>query len=299
MSKIQLILSDSDYTSFDQPWIRPIINNYFDLQYIEHDIKINSDAVFITNVNAHNNNWYYPYVENGHKLITDNLWEIPEKHDIGFVITNQNWFWYNESLWYRQLGYHAHVSNPNICKNSLLLMNLRKPHRDWIYSAIDKENSLYSYVGLDKTIAGDIDINDSSWQRYFNSEWYNSTAFSLVSETTIDDDLSLFVTEKTFKPIAFLHPFVICGQYNILVYLHRLGFETFENMFDESYDNEYDSKSRIAKAVTQANLYTHSGYDYLTLSKLKHNQELFFNEQLVKNKIIKEIIEPMIEYAET
>ena len=61
-------------------------------------------------------------------------------------------------------------------------------------------------------------------------------------------------TEKSFKPIAYYHPYMIAGQKGCLQYLRNLGFETFDNMFDESYDlleNYNDRINLIAQNVKE------------------------------------------------
>jgi hypothetical protein len=74
-------------------------------------------------------------------------------------------------------------------------------------------------------------------------------------------------------------------------------FETFENIFDERYDNIQEIDIRLNNIAEQVNNYSHKNYDLLTISKLKHNKELFFNQELIKDRIVKEIIEPLLEYA--
>lgn len=71
--------------------------------------------------------------------------------------------------------------------------------------------------------------------------------FSLVTEA---DMLPFFkdnpckITEKTYKAISF-HPFIIIGGCGILKYIRSLGFKTFPEMFDESYDDIEDNYERI------------------------------------------------------
>jgi|LakMenE18May11ns_1017448.scaffolds.fasta_scaffold9893964_2 hypothetical protein len=298
MTKLQLVLSQNCYTSFHQPWLVDLVSDYFDIVYIEHNLTLDKRAIFVTNVLSNDNKW----IDKERKLIVDNLWEIYQPshdHNRRLVLVNKNWFWYNESLWYRYLGYHNHIPNLKISKNGLLLMHLKKLHRTELFEKLNLDNLLFSYVAAGYTISNDMDYNDGEWQRYFNPDWYNSTAFSIVAETMVMPKDPLFVTEKTFKPIAFQHPFIILGQPGILRYLRSLGFETFENIFDESYDNENAIDKRLTSVVNQINNYSHKNYDLYTLKKLTHNKELFFNEQLVKEKIKKEIIEPILEYAET
>ena len=58
------------------------------------------------------------------------------------------------------------------------------------------------------------------WQNHF---------LTVVSETDFEDTLWTFITEKTFKPIIGLRPFVINGQLEIYRYLRQHGFKTFNH----------------------------------------------------------------------
>ena len=64
--------------------------------------------------------------------------------------------------------------------------------------------------------------------------------FWLVTETvnhTVSKDYGhIFLTEKTFKPILLKMGFLIAGQPGALKKLRDLGFKTFSDYWDESYD---------------------------------------------------------------
>lgn len=63
------------------------------------------------------------------------------------------------------------------------------------------------------------------------------TWVQVVSETYFYDDYeTLFLSEKTFKVIAESQPFIILGNKGSLKQLKKLGYKTFGNFFDESYD---------------------------------------------------------------
>lgn len=94
--------------------------------------------------------------------------------------------------------------------------------------------------------------------RYFLKEFYYDSLFSLVTETfagnTIDvtdgdykhkEDKNLWATEKIWKPISIGHPFMLLGSVNFLHYLRKQGYETFPELFDESYDSEPYLPKRI------------------------------------------------------
>jgi hypothetical protein len=55
------------------------------------------------------------------------------------------------------------------------------------------------------------------------------------------------ITEKTFKPIAMGMPFVVVSTAGSLNYLRKYGFQTFDSLWDESYDTETDDHVRIEK----------------------------------------------------
>ena len=79
---------------------------------------------------------------------------------------------------------------------------------------------------------------------------YLQTAYSVVAETTADNQYSFF-TEKIAKPIIARRLFiVISGQY-YLRNLRRLGFVTFDGIIDESYDLEPNDTIRWYKAIEQ------------------------------------------------
>ncbi len=53
------------------------------------------------------------------------------------------------------------------------------------------------------------------------------------------------ITEKTWKAVTYLHPFVMVGASGALKDLHRRGFKTFDGWIDESYDSEEDPFKRL------------------------------------------------------
>ena len=76
-------------------------------------------------------------------------------------------------------------------------------------------------------------------------DWYTDTYINLVTETFFGRNV--FLSEKIFKPLSNLQPFIVLGDYGTLAELKRLGFKTFEPFIDESYDLEIDPKERIKK----------------------------------------------------
>ena len=94
----------------------------------------------------------------------------------------------------------------------------------------------------------------------FNNVWadgelvaepYIDTYFSLVTETIFDYPYSMR-SEKTYKPIAQGHPFIMVSNAGYYRDLHHMGFQTFGHVIDESFDqieNNQDRIERIAAVV--------------------------------------------------
>jgi len=65
---------------------------------------------------------------------------------------------------------------------------------------------------------------------------YKNIFLDLTAETYIMGN-TFFPTEKTLRPMIAKTPFIVLGPKNYLHYLKKLGFKTFSNWWDESYDH--------------------------------------------------------------
>ena len=109
---------------------------------------------------------------------------------------------------------------------------------------------------------------------------------TVVSEAQFNDNQkTVFLSEKTFKSIACCHPFVILGSKHSLRELKKLGYVTFDNLIDESYD-ELDNIDRI-EAIIELLYRLADNRDALQHFKwheprLKHNLEVLKFNSLFK-----------------
>lgn len=78
--------------------------------------------------------------------------------------------------------------------------------------------------------------------------YYRKTLVSLVTETNFHDN-AVSLTEKSFKPGKEMHPFIIAGVSGALRGMHELGFKTFSEFWDESYDDIKDHNERMNKII--------------------------------------------------
>lgn len=176
-----------------------------------------------------------------------------------------------------------------------VLLGARRPHRDFVMSKMTQsgllEQSIVTYRGrYTKDYRGRIrgfkwpyesPNLDASWDdkdaSNFLPPWkiYQQTRYSIVCET-IDNGFEFIFTEKTFKAMWARRVFVIFGVQYFLKNLHELGFKTFGDVIDESYDDIADPYLRWHSAWSAVEQL--SKMDYATVlsatSKItQHNRQ--------------------------
>jgi len=309
------ILVSEDKTVFQTSFLEKIWEQYFNVEILDinkHYDKRNT-VVVSTCVEFSNEQDLNERVlaSKGIRHVIDHCWDswssrLDDSAD--FTLRPRDFHRINESIWYKELGYDKFnlISNPK--RDLLLLMNGVMPHRTKLYNALKPvlSDNIYSYVrhGVPLQNAQDQEYNNLTWQRYIDPTWYNSTRFSIVAESSGNVNVSLAnddinVTEKTLKPCAFKHPYIVWGQAGTLAWQKRQGFETFEHCVDETYDTVEDEDIRLEKVVEQINICIADKTifaDPLTKQKLEHNYNHFYNEEVVMKLIHEQIINPLLEF---
>jgi hypothetical protein len=79
-------------------------------------------------------------------------------------------------------------------------------------------------------------------------KFYKNSLVNIINETYFFNNI-IHITEKTYKPIAFLQPFILLGAVGSLQHIKDMGFKTFGEFWDESYDIEIDDSVRFTKIV--------------------------------------------------
>lgn len=102
---------------------------------------------------------------------------------------------------------------------------------------------------------------------------WNNTLINVVTETTTHTHT--FISEKTWKPIIGLRPFMIVGDSKIYSYLKEYGIDTFDDLFGTGYEHPW-VHNRIEWVIS--NLKKYSNTNLLDMYK-----DLY--PRLVKNKI--------------
>ena len=119
------------------------------------------------------------------------------------------------------------------------------------------------------------------------------TYFSVVSETNFYRDYGpgLFLSEKVFKPVSRRHPFLVLGRPHTIKKFNELGYRSFSDIIDESYDDEFDDRKRMHMVLEETkrlcNLSGEELKDFLHSAR----ETTLHNYMLLRNK--KRFITPL------
>lgn len=225
---------------------------------------------------------------------------------------------------------HLNFKSKHLDKIKVFNYLNKKPreHRVWFYTLLKEYNLIdKGVVSMNKPSSGNIKLDDQVLpgklvsnimdelpknalgennnekdtlyyiQRLHTIAYLNSFV-SVVSEARYQDsEKTVFLSEKTFKPIACQQPFIILGNKHSLKELRKLGYKTFPNFINESYDN-YSNLERlygVLDAIREINS-RNNLLEWLSWSKhiVEHNYRVleynsFFNPP-VKFHYIRELL---------
>lgn len=120
-------------------------------------------------------------------------------------------------------------------------------------------------------------------------QFYDNIFVDVVNETFVRDEV-FFATEKSWRPILARRPFITMGARNHLANLRKLGFKTFNDFWDEGYD-EYSMQDcvwEIEKVLDTISRWSQSKLIQVLKEMqpiLDHNYNVF--TQLTHYKIMK------------
>jgi hypothetical protein len=224
------------------------------------------------------------------------------------VVATPYWYWILDQTNFVKFGYHTYQSNPTHEHKFFMQLSLQRDDRDQLFQQITpiKHLGLYSYKSQGIHLPNDVDPNIvPGWQRYMNWDWINSCSMTLVVESYLNENagaaLSLtthdnrFLCEKTYKPIAYGHAFLLAGNQGNLAHVREQGFETFPELWDESYDDLPNYIDRIARLVDIVRDFEPAALTQHTVQqKIAHNRARFFDTQLTDDFFRSTIAEPVV-----
>jgi hypothetical protein len=160
----------------------------------------------------------------------------PRNHRVWFYHTLRNWNLLEDGL----------VSMNKFDDSKDLVIDFAKTEQRWLPET-NETLPTYAY-GVSNEVEEFRFYMDNLNEQATLDSW-----FSIVSEAQFEDRQgTIFLSEKVYKPIACQHPFVVLGNKHSLKELHKLGYKTFHDLIDESYD-ELDSIDRIQAIIDVIN----------------------------------------------
>lgn len=173
-------------------------------------------------------------------------------------------------------NYQINELEPTYFKNIFLNYN-RKPHRHRVelvklfeqsglinqgcvtlgnskYTVNDTAEHYLQHGASD--VVGDVGIPNDIYSLGQMDIW-NTSFVNVVSETQFEFSKNVFLSEKIFKPIIGLRPFMINGSPGIYRLLKKFGFDCFDDLFpvseleNETYNNgwKFTNHSYIVESL--------------------------------------------------
>jgi len=117
---------------------------------------------------------------------------------------------------------------------------------------------------------------------------YANFFVEIVSETYLQGN-TFFPTEKLWRPIMMLTPFIVQGPQWYIQRLHKLGFRTFNQWWSEGHDEDpynchADAVCEIVNKITRYSLHDLEKIYNEMLPNLQHNRNLMLS--LTKNQML-------------
>lgn len=220
-----------------------------------------------------------PLVNNHDKLYI-NLNRYVRQHRVALIS-----LLYNNNL--LADGYNSFVIDPST--------DLYHRKRSW-NETLTESNNLFSNLNLMNAIELEnkfpllLDTNNFDQNLAYTDQtdikkYVDKTLLSLVTETNFMTGTPLFLTEKTFKPIGMKHPFILVSRTGTLKFLKTLGYRTFSEVIDESYDNEINDEKRLLLIIKELNRLKSMSLEEITNFKQKalpiveHNYNVLMNKK--------------------
>lgn len=198
-------------------------------------------------------------------------------HKANFENLNKNLF-FDLSLWE-----HIHTNHYYKLKNNCDLVNEQSPFVVDIPAneaiLVDDPCSLTIWPLANGYNAGETPALRNILGNNLSAVYANSFV-DVITETRFAQPTANF-SEKVFQAMQYQKPFIVVGPPKTLEYIRSLGFKTFNDYWDESYDDELHHGERLAKIFDILEKIINTPTDELRemydnmRTTVKHNLDLF------------------------
>lgn len=162
--------------------------------------------------------------------------------------------WNDKFLWsLNKFDFDLNLFNMDI--NTLTPnMNYSEIEREYIKNKFEFTQEFYN--SLPKKLDIEFEVNDLT----LNLDLHNQAYINVVTETKFFEPDTIFFSEKIYKPIQAIQPFIVFGTAHFLKYLRDSGYKTFHPIINEEYDDIEDNTERyeaILKEIDRLSRFTH------------------------------------------
>lgn len=180
------------------------------------------------------------------------------------------------------LTINCHLPGNQFLNNrSFNIKNLDAPVSDLIHKNIKYlEKNFLNY--LDPSIKKKGYLKSNIQHNDFAYNAIQQSFLNIITETCYTSNY-VNISEKTIKPIICKRPFLMLGPPHSLQHLRELGFKTFNNWWDESYDLETDCAKRLQMVYYIADEILNKSFDELHKILSEMNEVLEYNYQHLNN----------------
>lgn len=211
--------------------------------------------------------------------------EVEYFRDLGLIDCYYFYHGFIARDWFRHWRHHSWTSD--LQQRFLLYARAFSGTRQYRTGMIQQlspmqDQIMYNWQGQDPVgsdYSAKISVDDAA-----------KTAIHLVAETLFETD-KIYITEKVFKPMVMRQPFLIFAAPGTLSVLRRYGFQTFDGVWDESYDFEPDHVRRQHMIVQQIKrLYTLSDLEFARVLEqcrdiVDHNHRHFYSDEFERTML--------------
>jgi hypothetical protein len=322
-------------------WFRRALPENYPMEIYDPEKEYDLDVVFYYDLHGDYHKTIVTHLERGHRVVLD----AKNEHYIQFhfhwafllflqypgqtmilisgdsakqipglrIQATPYWYWILDQPRLQEIGLDQYQPSPRQEKKFFMSLGKHRLFRDYLYDGLGDllQDSVHSYLGRDLSLPNDWKQNmnmGGSFDRYVNTDWLDTTCFTLAVETYVDDsDISgfsltqndhLFLCEKTYKPLACKHPLLMVSTRGNLAHLRNQGFETYPELWDESYDDITDWKTRIDRIIQIVRDFDPGALDNpVVQEKLLYNSAMFFDKDLRTQLLNSTVINPLLEFV--
>ncbi len=132
-------------------------------------------------------------------------------------------------------------------------------------------------------IDGETNINQMCEDRgNISRTYYQKTLVSIITETNFDQS-EVTLTEKSYKPVKEKHPFIIVGAPGAIKGMRDAGFQTFNEFWDETYDEITGAPQRMAAIMQVIDDISKWDHDKILDFRRRVKPILDYNFNVLKN----------------